>query len=225
LPYVTASTATYTIEVQPAVSPNRLFLSTPGADVVTGGDANLYAVAAVPGTSYTVSLTVLTDSAAALSVSNGGPISTLAQPATPKDVTVVASDTVLYIAVDGFAVTGPTGGFVIMATSAPVVVSPIVGTSGSVPAGTATIGWVETRSTSQYHTDGLASGSHTVSIVGLTDAADFHVYPDGTYSLESACTFLHPGTRECTITGTSAYFAVSAGPLNRVGAGYIMLVW
>ncbi len=223
--FVSASTASYTIEVAPVTSSNRLILSTPVPDSVAGGAANLYSVAVTPGTAYTFSMTGLTDSSASLNVADGTQVHTSFPKASPKDFTVTASDTVQYFAVDGFNVAGAKGHFVILATPAPVVVTPIVGTSGNVPAATPTIGWVATRSTSQYHTDGIAAGNHTVSIVGLTAAADFHVYADGTYSLESTCTTETTGVRECIVTGPSAYFAVSAGPVNTVGAGYIMLVW
>jgi len=223
--YVQASSATYTIEVQPVTSSKRLSLSTPIPDSVAAGGDTLYSVAVSPGTAYTASITGLTDSAASLNVADGIQVHTSFQSTTPKDFTVTPADTVQYFAVDGFNVAAATGYFVIMATPAPVVVTPIVGTSGSVPAATPTIGWVETRGTSQYHTDGLSTGNHIVSIVGLTAAADFHVYPDGTYSLEAPCTHLTSGVRECIVPGPSAYFAVSAGPVNTVGAGYIMLVW
>jgi hypothetical protein len=223
--YVQASSATYTIEVQPVTSSKRLTLSTPIPDSVAAGGDTLYSVAVSPGTAYTASITGLTDSAASLNVADGIQVHTSFQSTTPKDFTVTPADTVQYFAVDGFNVAAATGYFVIMATPAPVVVTPIVGTSGSVPAATPTIGWVETRGTSQYHTDGLSTGNHIVSIVGLTAAADFHIYPDATYSLEAPCTHVTSGVRECIVPGPSAYFAVSAGPVNTVGAGYIMLVW
>jgi hypothetical protein len=152
-------------------------------------------------------------------------VQTSFQSASPKDFTVIPLDTVQYFAVDGFNVAGAMGHYVIMATPAPVVVTPIVGTSGSVPAATPTIGWVQTQAPSQYHTDGLSAGSHTVSIVGLTAAANLHVYTDGTYTVEATCTSGNPSARECIVSGPSAYFAVSAGSGNTVGAGYIMLVW
>jgi hypothetical protein len=223
--YVQASSATYTIEVQPVTSSKRLSLSTPIPDSVAAGGDTLYSVAVTPGTAYTASITGLTDSAASLNVADGIQVHTSFQSTSPKDFTVTPADTVQYFAVDGFNVAAATGYFVIMATPAPVVVTPIVGTSGSVPAATPTIGWVETRGTSQYHTDGLSTGNHVVSIAGLTAAADFHIYPDATYSLEASCTHLTSGVRECIVPGPSAYFAVSAGPVNTVGAGYIMLVW
>lgn len=223
--FISASSATYTIEVAPVTSSNRLILSTPVPDSVAGGDANLYSVAVTSGTAYTFSIAGLTDSSAGLNVADGTQVDTSFASASPKAFTVIASDSVQYFAVDGFNVAGAMGHFVIMATPAPVVVTPIVGTSGSVPAATPTIGWVATQSTSQYHTDGLAAGNHTVSVVGLTAAADFHVYTDGTYSVESTCTTQTTGVRECIIAGPSAYFALSSGSGNTVGAGYIMLVW
>ena len=223
--YVTASSATYTIEVQPVTSSKRLTLSTPIPDSVAAGEDTLYSVAVTSGTAYTMSITGLTDSAASLNVADGIQVHTSFPNTSPKDFTVTPTDTVQYFAVDGFNVAAATGHFVIMATPAPVVVTPIVGTSGSVPVATPTIGWAATGGTSQYHTDGLSTGNHVVSIVGLTAAADFHVYPDGTYSLEASCTHLTSGVRECIVPGPSAYFAVSAGPANTVGAGYIMFVW
>ena len=224
--YVTASSATYTVEVQPATSATRRTLSVPVADAVAAGAANLYSVAVSLGTSYTVSITGLSDSAASLNVAAGGGVVHTSFPhASPKDFTVQAPDSVLYFAVDGFNVVAPSGSFVIMATPAPVVVTPIVGTSGSVPAATPTIGWVQTASISQYHTDGLAAGNHTASIVGLTATAVLHVYTDATYGTEAPCTSENPGSRECIVSGPSAYYTVAAGPTNTVGAGYIMLVW
>jgi hypothetical protein len=223
--YVQASSATYTIEVQPVTSSKRLSLSTPIPDSVAAGGDTLYSVAVSPGTAYTASITGLTDSTASLNVADGIEVHTSFQSTSPKDFTVTPADTVQYFAVDGFNVAAATGYFVIMATPAPVVVTPIVGTSGSVPAATPTIAWVTTGGTSQYHADGLSTGNHIVSIVGLTAAADFHTYPDATYSLEAPCTHLTSGVRECIVPGPSAYFAVSAGPVNTVGAGYIMLVW
>ena len=148
------------------------------------------------------------------------------QRTSPKDGTVAAADTVQYFAVDGINVAaGTTGHFVIMATPAPVVTGPIVGTSGGVPGATPTIGWAVPNTASQYHTDGLAAGTHFVSVVGLTAAANLHVYADGTYATEATCTSENPGARECIVSGPSAYFTVAAGPVNTVGAGYIMLVW
>jgi hypothetical protein len=224
--FVAASRATYTVEVQPATSATRRTLSVPVADTVAAGGANLYAVAVSQGTSYTVSITGLSDSAASLNVAaGGGVVDTSFTLASPKDFTIQAPDTVLYFAVDGFNDAGPSGSFVIMATPAPVVVKPIVGTSGSVPAATPTIGWVQAASTSQYHTDGLAAGNHTVSIVGLTATAVLHVYTDATYATEAPCASVNPGPRECIVSGPSAYYAVAAGATNTVGAGYIMLVW
>jgi len=191
--YVQASSATYTIEVQPVTSSKRLSLSTPIPDSVAAGGDTLYSVAVSPGTAYTASITGLTDSAASLNVADGIQVHTSFQSTSPKDFTVTPADTVQYFAVDGFNVAAATGYFVIMATPAPVVVTPIVGTSGSVPAATPTIEWVATGGTSQYHTDGLSTGNHMVSIVGLTAAADFHIYPDATYSLEAPCTHLTSG--------------------------------
>ncbi|PYO72476.1 MAG: hypothetical protein DMD67_16980 [Gemmatimonadetes bacterium] len=86
--YVSGSTATYTIEVLPVTSSKRLAVSTPIPDSVAGGGDTLYSVAVTPGTSYTVSITGLTDSAAGLNVADGVQVHTSFPSASPKDFTV-----------------------------------------------------------------------------------------------------------------------------------------
>src|SRR4029077_11855416 len=124
--FISASSATYTIEVAPVTSSSRLIQSTPVPDSVAGGAADEYSVAVTSGTAYTFSITGLTDSSAALNVADGIQGDTSFANPSPKDFTVVASDTVQYFAVDGFNVAGAMGHFVITATPAPVVVTPIV---------------------------------------------------------------------------------------------------
>jgi len=43
--------------------------------------------------------------------------------------------------------------------------------------------------------------------------------------MELDCTLRHAGARECVVPGPDAYFAVTAGGVNRDGAGYVILVW
>ena len=207
--------------------PERVSLTLGAAlqSTVTRGSVKWYTVAVTQGMPYVVSLTALTDSALSLRVDNNGLQSSNLQSTSPKDFTVRAAGTSLDIDAVGSSLVKPSGDFVVTVVPAPVVPPTIVGTSGDIPAGTPTVGWVETRSTSRYQTTGLAAaGSHTVSIVGLTGAADLHVYADATYSNELDCTLRHAGARECAVSSSEVYFTVTPGGVNRDGAGYVILV-
>ena len=212
----------------PPVGPverTALVLGTPREFTLQQGRQDRFTVPVTQGVSYVVSLTSLTDSALSLRVDNGGTISSNAFPTSPKDVTLEAAGTSLAIDVVAAALVQPSANYVVTVVAAPVAGVPIVGTSGEIPARTPTVGWVETRSTSQYQTTGLAGGTHTVSIVGLTGDAQLHVYADETRSMELDCTLRHVEARECVVPGPAAYFSVTPGGVNREGAGYVILVW
>ncbi len=215
-------------ERSPSVTPTVLNVGTPVADAVARLAVKKYSVNVVPGTLYNVSLIGLTDSAATMSVCDQDVyVVRLMGNVSPKDQTFAPSGEILEIIVEGDSLTKPAANFVILTAQAPVVVQPIVGTSGNVPARAPTVGWVETLSTSRYATHNLGPGSHTVSIVAVTKEATLEVYADSTYSMQLDCTLRNftSSARECVVTGPSVYFAVAAGSVNRVGAGYIMLVW
>ena len=207
--------------------PTRVALTagSPKTATIQQGRIDWYTVPVARGQSYVVSLTSLTDSALSLRVDNGGLQSSNRLTASPKDFTIRTVGTSLDIDVVGSPLVKPSSDYVLTVVPAPVVPATIVGTSGDIAPRTPTVGWVETRSTSRYQTTGLAAGSHTVSIVGLTGAADLHVYADATYSNELDCTLRHAGARECVVSGTAVYFSVVAGGVNRDGAGYVVLVW
>jgi hypothetical protein len=214
-------------EALPPVTPverTSIALGTPTPATLQQGRTDRYTVAVTQGTSYVVSLTSLTDSALSLRVDNGGAISSNSQTTSPKDVTVQAAGTSLAIDVGSASLVKPTGNYVVTVVPAPVASVPIVGTSGAIAARTPTVGWVATRSTSRYQTTGL-TGTHTVSIVGLTGDAQLHLYADETYSMEQDCTLRHPEARECVVSSAGAYYSVTAGGVNRDGAGYVILVW
>jgi hypothetical protein len=221
---VLASTATYTIAVQ-SLTPTSLTLSVPLEGSVASGGMNIYTVAVSPGTAYSVSISGLTDSATIFHVGEGNQGTAFFDFVSPKEARWLAVGSRIHLVVDGSELTHPTAAFRILAAPAPVISGPIVPTSGSVPGRTPTVGWVETRGTSRYRVDGLPAGTHTISILGATGDVDFHVYGDATYSSELDCTLRNFEARECAVTGTSVFFAVSAGGVNRDGAGYIILVW
>jgi hypothetical protein len=179
-----------------------------------------YVLNVVPVTAYTVSITGVTDSAS-LSVFGGVNVCTPTPlNASPKDCKVTASGSALNIIVDGQQVIGSAADYVIM------VVPHRYRSYGTGAAclRNSTVGLVGTRDASRYVTTGLTQDSPSAS--GLTGDADLHVFSDETYSFEFDCTLRAFGAKECTLTtGTTLYFSVASGPVNRDGAGYLILVW
>ena len=219
-------TTTYT-----TVTPTSLTVGSPLPGRVDKKEETSYEVPVIPGTRYTVSITGLTDNATLQVLGGISECAVLTQNVSPKDCTVTAAGAFLTIRVAGDGVIGTASDYVIMTVPAVVVAPPIIGTGGSILRGVPTVGLVGTRNTSGYSATGLTPGSHTVSLTGLTDDADLHVYSDETYSFELDCTLIRVGDvtnlpEECTLTtGTAVYFSVTSGELNRDGAGYIILVW
>ncbi len=225
---VAAASTGYTIAVQ-TLPVTDLTLSLPLEDTVPQGAAAFYRVTVVPGTEYSLSLSGLTDSATTLSVLDGEQGGPLLGVASPKAMRLRAMSTTMFLAADGSALPKATSVFVALAMPAPVLSLPVVPTEGAIPARTPTVGWVATRSTSRYRTDGLPAGTHTITVLGVTGSVDydvdFDVFADSTYSMELDCTLQTATAKECSVSGASVFFAVRAGPVNQDGAGYILLVW
>lgn len=213
------------------VTPIGLTIGSPLPGRVERNEETSYEVPVVPGARYTVSITGLTDGATLRVLGGNSECAVLSLNVSPKDCTVTATGTLLTIRVEGDGVTGTASDYVVMAVPAVVATLPITGTSGSIPPGLPTAGLVTTRDTSRYFATGLTPGTHTVSITGLTDDADLHLFSDETYSFELDCTLRRPGDvtnlpEDCTLTtGTVVYFSVTSGELNRDGSGYVILVW
>lgn len=219
-----ALTTRYTIGVE-LVPLTDLTLATPIEDTVGDGEARFYRAALTLGTPYSASITALTDSAMLFHVKQGDQGGTLSGTLSPKALRLNAFGPSIYLGVDGSVLDKPLGAYVVMVMQAPVLTLPIVPTEGAIPFRTPTVGWVETRSTSRYHIEDLPAAPYTVSILGPTGDIDLAVYSDATYSSQLDCTLQNAAAQECTVSGTALYFAVSAGPVNRDGAGYIILVW
>ena len=96
----------------------------------------------------------------------------------------------------------------------------------AVAVGASVCGQVATRGESFYLVSGLTSGStHTVRISSLNGDAGLHVFSDTDFLMELDCTFPDQSAHECTLmTGTLLPFSVEAGPLERVGARYLIEV-
>lgn len=66
-----------------------------------------------------------------------------------------------------------------------------------------------------------------MTLWGTSDGAILQLYPDETYALELDSTLrtTRGAPSECAVTTTGAiYLSVSAGPLNRTGAVFLMMV-
>jgi hypothetical protein len=219
-------TTTYT-----SVTPARLTVGLPLPGRVERNEETSYEAAVIPGTRYTVSITGLTDHATLGVLGGINECTALSATSSPKECTVTAAGSLLTIRADGHEVIGTAADYVVMVVPAPVVTFPITETSGSIPPRVPIAGLVGTRGASRYFATGLTPGTHIVSMTGLTDDADLHVFSDETYSFELDCTLRRPGDvtnmpEDCTLTTTSTlYFSVSSGELARDGAGYIILVW
>jgi hypothetical protein len=102
--------------------------------------------------------------------------------------------------------------------------------SRAISSGIPTAGQVAARGDSTYSVTGLAPGSYTISIAGLSADADLKVYADDTYSTELDCTLRAPGDvlaepEDCTIVSDGGvYFRVRSGEINTAGSSYLMLV-
>ena len=229
---VTAETGSYILTTTfTTVTPIGLTVGSPLPGRVERNEETSYEVPVVSGARYTVSITGLTDNATLRVLGGNSECAVLSLNVSPKDCPVLAAGTLLTIRVEGDGVTGTAADYVVMAVPAVVATAPITGTSGSIPPGLPTVGLVATRDTSRYFATSLTPGTHTVSITGLTDDADLHLFSDETYSFEVDCTLRRPGDvtnlpEDCTLTtGTAVYFSVTSGELNRDGAGYVILVW
>lgn len=229
---VTAEKGSYILTTTfTTVTPIGLAVGSPLPGRVERNEETSYEVPVVSGARYTVSITGLTDNATLRVLGGNSECAALSLNVSPKDCLVTAAGTLLTIRVEGDGVTGTVADYVVMAVPAVVATLPITGTSGSIPPGLPTVGLVAPRDTSRYFATGLTPGTHTVSITGLTDDADFHLFSDETYSFELDCTLRRPGDvtnlpEDCTLTtGTNVYLSVTSGELNRDGAGYVILVW
>lgn len=243
------SAAVYTIDVE-LLPETNLNLFIPSGDQTTQRQAAAYSIPVTPGV-YTVSTTGLTDDADLhVFTDNGGivtpavcspPDNTLIIGKTPEDCTVNVntSNTAVLFIVDGIFSTATTVQYTALVTPAPNVVSPI--NEGVPPAAPSNIlvdipkidGQVGPAGTSRYQALALVSGSrYTISITGLTGAADLTAFSDSTFTTHIVCSIdntLLAGTtpESCTFQAPQAgtvFFDVSSIPGTVNGASYIILV-
>ena len=224
---IDSPSADYTIEVQ-AVPLIQLPISVPVAGEAPRGGVVVYVTDVQPGHGYVTGLTVRTDPDTRMGIwgySNGYSIQ--GNIGGPFDLIVETTGTKFYLAVDASVIAGPAVQFVAVTTPSAVVVEPVTATSGAVPAGVPTTGFVEAVGESFYYAEGMPDGEHLISLLGLTAMAHFRVFADPLYTIERDCTALTPLEQECLVTGTSAYFSVrTAGVIrpSEASAGYVLLV-
>jgi hypothetical protein len=246
--FLSTSSADYTIDVERLTPSTNLTLSIPSPDVTTRTNAVAYAVTVTPGVSYTISITGLTDDADLFVFGNDGTFSSLAVCSidntrfigtTPEDCTLTSAGGAFYFIVDGIFSTAPTVTYTALVTPAPPIINNVnegsIATPVNVSADTPSFGQVGPAGTSYYVATGLTPNTrYTVSITGLTANANLTVYgSNNTFETPVAClsnrdnTFFADTTPEdCTVfvSGSTLYFAVSAGSGNVSGAGFINLI-
>jgi hypothetical protein len=205
-----------------------------GGGAVLDGQGNqsgtdiYYSFDVTPGQNLTVALTGLTDNAdlfaSTPSTCNQG--HTMRPGTNPEDCQLTTTGSKLVVAVNGLA----SSHYTLSVAPTPLIHSPVNESSVQIPPNVPTVGQVETRGTSSYSTTGLTQGTHTVSITGLDNDADLHVYSDDGYPFEIDCTLRASGDvvnypEDCTVHDTTAiYFSVRSGELNRDGASFNILV-
>jgi hypothetical protein len=245
--FLSASSATFTIDVELLSAPTTLILSLPSSDMTTQTSAAAYAVPVTPSVAYTISITGITDDAdlfifgddvtfsspATCSIDNTRFIGT-----TPEDCTLTSTGGMLYFIVDGIFSTAQSVTYSALVTPAPPVSNTVNEGSITTPAianvGTPSYGQVGPAGTSYYVASNLTPNTrYTVSITGLTNDADLKAYSDNTFTNPVTCLpnrnntgFAGTTPEDCSIfiSGGTLYFSVSAGFGNVNGAGFINLV-
>jgi hypothetical protein len=170
-----------------------------------------------PGARYTVSITGLTDNATVRVLGGNSECAVRSLNVSPKDCPVMAAGTLLTIRVEGDGMTGTAADYVVMAVPAVVATAPITGRNAAACPDYGQSVSLQHAITSRYFATSRRPGTHTVSITGLTDDADLHLFSDETYSFELHCTLRRPGDvtnlpEDCTLTtGTAVYFPLRPG--------------
>ena len=249
---LTGSAGVYTIDVE-LLPETNLSLSIPLGDQTTQRGALVYSVPVSPGV-YTVSTTGLTDDEdlhvfTEVFTDNGSVISaaacsppdnTLLIGNSPEDCTlnVNTSVTDVLFVVDGIFSSAFTVQYTALVTPAPNVPNPVKEGTAGFPIGIVVdvpkTGQVAPAGKSFYAASGLTPASrYTISITGLTDAADLTVFGgDSTFTTFVGCSIdntLPAGTtpRSCTLPapqGGTVFFTVTSGSLTGNGSAYLVLI-
>lgn len=177
----------------------------------------------------TVAITGLTDNADLIPIYPGScdVANNFRLGTNPEDCQVTTTANKLIVAVNALQ----SSKFTLSVASTPNITTPAnegVGLPVSITQNNLTVGQV--RETSFYQASGLTLGNHVISISGLSDDADLHVFLDDNYSVELDCT-LNAGfddvnfPEDCTVPSTTeVFFTVTSGETSLGGASYIILV-
>jgi hypothetical protein len=190
-------------------------------DQVELSSTNCYSYTVSPGDTLTVGLVGLTGDAdlAVLSPETCLPGHTGIPGTDPEDCTLVTTGNQITLAVTG----NEAANYTLSIAGTPSIAQP-TSESTSITRDISTIGQVGTRGISFYSTTGLTPGTYTISVFGLSGAAELHI----DLVLEEDCTIhnvISNSPQDCIGSFTdSANFRVTSGPLNREGAAYIILV-
>jgi hypothetical protein len=183
---------------------------------------NLYAAPTIPGSLYKISITNLTDDADLLvygtdntytsrvlcAVDNTTPAGTTTSLTSPEDCIITAAGNTLYFAVDGT--------FLSVANEAIFTIDvepvPFTNLNSSIPFADS----VSQTTANAYAVSATAGAAETISLTGLTDDADLHVFGnDSSFTNQAPCTFDNTrftGTtpEDCSLTssGGTLFFIV-----------------
>jgi len=212
----------------------RLPLATALHDTATTAATRAFSFAATVGARFSVALVGASDSTTSLLLYGDPCLETPLGGApggrSPLEMIVTATDSAVWFTLTPGAGTSLPANHVLLIDPVPSALNPVAETA-TLAAETPTVGQVATRSSSAYTAPNLvAGGTYTISLTAMTEDVVLQVFTDSTRSFQLACTqnAVHTlyAPQECTTTlaGTTAYFSVASGSLDRVGARYVVLV-
>jgi len=217
----------------------KLVIGSPLSENISKGNLQYYSVAVSQGQNYSVSMTGLTDKKMVLGQATNKTFSILSSllqgEVSPKAISIMATDTVIFVLADAASVVAPVANYTLLVMPVTPMPNPVnegsINVQVPVAAGTPFEGRVATRGTSYYAAKNLVAGtSYIISLTGLTQDADLHLFTDSSYSMELDCTLNSAGDvtnvpEECIVQASGdLYFSVRCGELNRVGTGYTILI-
>ena len=211
-----------------------LTVGAPASDTVVRSTFNAYSAAVVPGSLYKISITGLADDVdlnvydtdntfthpIICPIDNGAIIGT-----SPEDCILIPSGNTLYFGVDGSVLAGSAAVYTI-----DVELLPETNLNLAFPAGDQT-----TQRTAAAYSLPVTPGAYTVSMTGLTDDADLHVFTDnGGIVTPAVCTppdntlFIGKEPEDCTLnvntSGTAIFFIVDGIFSSTFTVQYTVLV-
>ena len=189
-------------------------------DQIGLSSTNCYSYAVSLGSTLTIGLVGLTGDADLAVLPPETCLGHTGMPGTdPEDCTLVTTGNQITLTVTG----NEAANYTLSIAETPSIAQP-TSESTSITRDISTIGQVGARGISFYSTTGLNPGIYTISIFGLSGAAELHIdlVPEEDCTIQNVTS---SSPQDCIGSFTdSANYRVTSGPLNRDGAAYIILV-